>query len=205
MTLDGLMTASAVTLLSWGTALGLVFAAGADSPLALAVSLAYPVSDIALLVVCVLVLSRSRAHRVPLAFIAAGLALMAVADSGFAYLVALNAYSSGNLVDLGWFFALGMLAFATLTRGATVASPQARTPAVAGTVLPYIPLGCAIGFLGWQVATGRPVSAVETVLAVVIVLLVLLRQFLTVRDNQLLARALAERDAACVTRPSTTS
>ncbi len=88
MALYGSMMACAIGLLSWATALGAVVRAGADFPLALAVSVAYPASDIALLVVCVLVMSRSRAHRAPLAVIASGLALMAVADSGFAYLAA---------------------------------------------------------------------------------------------------------------------
>jgi diguanylate cyclase len=194
MTLDGLMAASAIGLVSWGTVLGDVVHAGGDSLFALSVSVAYPLSDIALLVVCVLVLSRSSAHRVPLTFIAAGLALMALADSGYAYLVAANSYTTGNPTNLIWIFALGVLAFASLTPGATVGNVPAKTPTVAGTLLPYVPLGGAIAFMGWQFANRRQFSAVETVLAVLIVLLVLLRQFLTVRDNQLLARALAERE-----------
>ena len=195
MALDGLMVASAIGIISWATALGAVVHAGGTSIFTTAVSVAYPLSDIALLIVCVLVLSRSRLHRVTLAFVAAGFVLMAVADSGYAYLVATNSYTTGNPIDLGWFFAPGLLAFATLAPGATSTKTQARTSTVAGTALPYIPLGAAIGFMGWQYATGRRPSAVETVLAVVIVLLVLLRQFLTVRDNRLLALALTEREA----------
>ena len=194
MTLDGLITAGAIGIVSWATALGAVVHAGGDSLSGLSVSVAYPASDIALLVVCVLVLSRSRAHRVPLAFIAAGLALMALGDSGFAYLVAINTYATGSLIDLGWFFAFGMLAFASLTPGATVESSQAKSLTVAGTLLPYVPLGGALGFTGWRMVTGRSVSVVETVLAVVIVVLVIVRQFLTVRDNQELAQVLGERE-----------
>jgi diguanylate cyclase (GGDEF)-like protein len=196
MSLDGLTTASAIGLISWGTALGAVVHAGGDSLLGTSVSVAYPMSDIALLVICVLVLSRSRAHRVPLAFIAAGLALMGVADSGYAYLVATDSYTSGsNVIDLGWFFAFGVLAFAPLMPGATVEDVETRAPTVAGTLLPYIPLGSAIAFLGWQAYTDSSVSRVETSLAVIVVLLVLLRQFLTVRDNQALAYALAVRES----------
>jgi diguanylate cyclase len=195
MTLDGLMTACAIGLVSWATALGAVVRAGGDSPLALAVSVAYPASDIALLVVCVLVLSRSRAHRVPLAFIAAGLALMAVADSGFAYLMATNSYVTDSLIDLGWFFAFGVLAFASLTPRATGASSHHELPLVAGAAMPYVILGGSLGFMTWQMAAAHAVSIVEMVLFVVIVFLVFFRQFLTVRDNQKLARALAEREA----------
>jgi diguanylate cyclase len=158
MTLDGLTTACAIGLVSWATALGAVFHAGGDSLLAVSVSVAYPISDIGLLVVCVLVLSRSRAHRVPLAFIAAGLVAMAVADSGFAYLVAGNSSVTGDLIDLGWFFAFGVLAFASLTRGATVAGSSDSSFTVAGTVLPYVPLTGAIAFLGSGLRTWRHFS-----------------------------------------------
>jgi diguanylate cyclase (GGDEF)-like protein len=189
------MIASAIGLVSWGTTLGAVVRAGGDSLLGLWVSVAYPASDIALLVVCVLVLSRSRAHRVPLAFVATGLVLMAVADSGFAYLVATDSYATGSLVDLGWFFAFGVLAFASLTPGATGASSQAEVPSVAGAALPYVVLVGALSYVIWQMVTRHSVSVVEMVLLVMIVFLVFFRQFLTVRDNQMLAQALAEREA----------
>ena len=195
MTLDGLMVASAIGIISWATALGAVVQAGGTSLLAIAVSVTYPLSDIALLIVCVLVLSRSRAHRAPLAFIAGGLVLMAVADSGYAYFVATGSYFTGNMIDLGWFFAPGLLAFATLAPGATSSQSKVDTPAVAGTLLPYIPLGAAVGFVSWQLVTGRPLSGVEAVLVGALVLLVFLRQFLTVRDNQQLAVALTGREA----------
>jgi diguanylate cyclase (GGDEF)-like protein len=195
MTLDGLMTACAIGLVSWGTALGAVVRAGGDSQVALAVSVAYPASDIALLVVCVLVLSRSRAHRVPLAFIATGLALMAFADSGFAYLMATNSYVTDSLIDLGWFFAFGVLAFASLSPRSTGASPHHELPLVAGAAMPYVILGGSLGFMTWQMAAAHMVSIVEMVLFVVLVVLVFFRQFLTVRDNQKLARALAQREA----------
>ena len=194
MTLDGLMVASAIGLVSWATVLGAVVHAGGYSLLAIVVSVAYPLSDIALLVVCVLALSRSRAHRVPLACVAAGLVLMAVGDSGYAFLVATESYATGNLIDLGWIFAFGVLGLATLVPGATSSTSPVQTSSVAGTALPYIPLCGAAVFMGWQLITGGEISAVETTIAVVIVLLVLLRQAITVRDNRLLALALADRE-----------
>ena len=195
ITLDGLMITCAVGLVSWATALGAVVRAGGDSPLALAVSVAYPASDIALLVVCVLVMSRSRAHRLPLAMIAAGLALMAVADSGFAYLTATNTYVTESPVDLGWFLAFGALAFASLTPSATEPGPHHDLPMVAGAAMPYVVLGGSLGLMTWQMAAANAVSVVEMGLFVVLVLLVFFRQFLTVRDNQRLARALTLREA----------
>jgi len=195
MSLDALMIASAIGVISWATALGAVVAGGNGTLLVTAVSVAYPLSDIVLLVVCILVLSRSRAHRLPLTLIGAGLALMAMADSGYAFLVATDSYATGNNIDLGWYFAPSLLAFAALTKGATVDQPQTQSPTVAGAMLPYVPLGGAFALVAWRFATGHNPSTVEVVLTGVIVLLVLSRQFLTVRDNQQLAQTLAERDS----------
>ena len=82
--LDGLAASVAFGLLSWSTALGAVVRAGGENAFAVAVGTSYPVADLGLLVGCVLVLSRSRAHRGVLATVAAGLADMAVSDSAFA-------------------------------------------------------------------------------------------------------------------------
>jgi len=195
MTLDAMMVASAVGLVSWATVLGGVVTAGGGSLFATVVSVAYPLSDIVLLVVCILVLSRSRVHRLPLALIGAGLAMMAVADSGYAYLMAAETYATGSMIDLGWYFAPALLAFASLAPGATSSKSTVLTPTVAGTFLPYVPLGGAFAFIGWRFAHGHTPSLVEGVLAGLLVVLVLTRQFLTVRDNQVLAVALAEREA----------
>ena len=195
MALDGLMVASAIALISWGTSLGAVFDAGGDTAFATAVSVAYPLSDIVLLVLCVLVLSRSTTHRAPLAVFAAGLALMAVADSGFAYLTAKGTYGSGSFIDLSWFLAFGVLAIAPMTRGATSSHARIESVAVAGVLLPYIPLTAAVGFLTYRYLDGYTMSPLEAALAVTLGGLVLIRQFLTVSDNQRLASALAGREA----------
>jgi diguanylate cyclase (GGDEF)-like protein len=195
MILDGLMAATAVGLVSWTTALGAVVEAGGDSPLAVAVSIAYPVTDIALLVVCVLVLSRTRAYRWPLGLVALGLGLMAVADSGFAYLTADGSYSDGSAIDLGWFLAFGFLALAPLTRNGLRSDVPEGAQLRGGTALPYVPLAAAVGFLAWQYADGDRPGRVEVVLASLLVLLVLVRQFLTVHDNKRLTAALSASEA----------
>jgi diguanylate cyclase (GGDEF)-like protein len=195
MTLDALMITCAIGLVSWATVLGAVVEAGGTSLLGTSVSVAYPLSDIVLLVVCVLVLARARAHRAALALVAVGLIMMTVADSGFAYLVATGSYATGSMFDLGWFFAFGIIAFASLTPGATSSQVPVLTPAVAGAILPYIPLGGAFVFVGWRFASGHDPSTVEVVMTGLIVLLVVCRQFLTVRDNQQLALALAQTES----------
>lgn len=195
MAMDGLMVATAIGLVSWTTALGAVVHAGGDSRLSTIVSVSYPLSDLALLVLCVLVMSRSRSHRVPLGCVAAGLALMALSDSGFAYLTAQGTYESGNPVALGWILAFSVLALAPQARGATCSAVEEHAVAVAGAALPYVPLATALSFIGWRYASGLRPSTVEVSLTAFLVVLVLSRQFLTVRNNQQLAVALAGREA----------
>ncbi|MCU1588349.1 MAG: hypothetical protein JWN31_1842, partial [Frankiales bacterium] len=156
--LDGVMVATALGLISWATSLGAVVEAGGDSPLATGVSVAYPATDVALLMICVVVFSRSTSRRAPLACIAGGLALMAFSDSAFAYLTAEDRYGVGSPVDLGWFFAFGLLALAPLTPGALREEVEDEGIVVAGGLLAYLPLAGALAFVGWREITGHPLS-----------------------------------------------
>jgi hypothetical protein len=63
--------------------------------------LAYPVADLVLITVALMVLAHAAMCR-SLLLLVAGLVSMAVADSAFLYLVAINAYATGALVDAAW-------------------------------------------------------------------------------------------------------
>src|SRR4051794_36617549 len=194
MTLDGLTTAIAIALVSWSTTLHAVYSAGGDSSLATAVGMAYPLSDIALLVVTVLVMSRARGHRTALALVASGLALMAVADSAFSFATAQDAYTTGDPLDLGWYAAFFLLAIAPVVRGSTNSSDHDVSESVAGDLLPYIPLTAAGGVEVFRYLTGHRPGVFEASLTAVLLALVLGRQALTGRDNKRLAEKLTERE-----------
>ena len=101
--LDGFIVAGALFEISWVLVLQDVYEAGGTSGFALALSLAYPVADIAILTVAVLVLARARTgRRTTLAMLTAGVVLMALSDSAFAYLTAHDTYFSGHFIDIGW-------------------------------------------------------------------------------------------------------
>ena len=96
--------------------------AGGDSWLAQAISLAYPAGDTVVITIVIYTWLRARHSRqrlpVSLPLVGTGLVAFAVADSGFVYLTTSGAYSSGSLIDIGWFLGFALMLLAALRRGA---------------------------------------------------------------------------------------
>ncbi len=201
--MDAMLATGALTLVSWQTVLGAVLDEDWTG-LQQRVALAYPFSDALLIALVVLALGRSPA-RTSLWLTAAGLVALSLSDSAFAYLTSTGSYDAGVL-DLGW-----ILGFVLLALAAVVASdPDGEEldgqaldgqaldgqPAVRGaSPYPYVPL--AVGSLVTLGLTlsGRPPNAAQLVLASGVVGLMLLRQYLTLRENAGLTAALAQREA----------
>jgi diguanylate cyclase (GGDEF)-like protein len=196
---DALMTSAAVGLISWQTTLGAVLAgASGGGPLASALLLAYPVSDVLLIVLALLNLTRVRRARRPLVLVAVGLLSLSVSDSTFAYLQSVSSYE-GGLVDLGWVFGFLFLCLAATIgeTGEGVAAPQPgrRRAVPSAAYLPYLPVaGALISSLVVTLA-GQPLGGAEVATATVIIALLLVRQQLALRENTRLADALAAREA----------
>jgi diguanylate cyclase len=195
--LDGMLIAAALLVVSWETVLGAVYRAGADTPLAMVLSLMYPLSDVAIFTMIMVRLGRSpRRGRVTLLLVAAGLALLAVADSSFAYFTASGAYASGNLLDNGWVAGYLLIGLAALR---SLATPAREAPPLAVAsrwqqVLPYPPVLAALGvIIAERVTTGTiDVFTFWTMLAIVV--LVLARQYLALGANVALVGTLAARE-----------
>ena len=119
--LDGAVIATSLLYTSWSLVLGPVFRAGEGSVLEQAIVLAYPVGDVVLATIVVVVVARTRVGGAPVLLLGAGLLSLAVADTSFAYLTQEGTYSTGALSDVGWF--AGYLLVAT----------AARRPAAIGT------------------------------------------------------------------------
>ena len=194
--LDGVLVAAALLVLSWETVLGTVVQSGGDDLLGYVVSLAYPMQDLVLLTLTVIVATHARraAAGVELALLAVGLGALAVADSGFAYLTALGSYESGSPADAGWLAGFLLIAAAAaLSPGhADESSADGEAPEVEATsrlLLPYAPaaLGLVIALQGGL--TGRS-STVVLVAAAVVTAALFLRQLLAVLDNRRLLRHL---------------
>lgn len=79
--------------------------------LAYAVSLAYPVGDVALITTAIAVMIAGGGHRPALyRYLAAGLLVFVVADALYAHRVATGTYEVGTVLDAGWALGLTLMA-----------------------------------------------------------------------------------------------
>jgi diguanylate cyclase len=195
--LDGVVLAGSLFLISWAIGLHAVVAAGTDDPLGFAISLAYPLSDIVLLTMSVVLLLRSSARQRPaITVLTVGIIAMSLSDSAFAYLAEDSLYVSGHLVDVGWLVGLtSMGVAATLAVGAPVPRPAPpRMPSWASLSLLYLPLSvAAIVTSRFLITAVGQATVPPLVAATVVVAAVLARQFLVVAENRRLLVQIGEQ------------
>jgi len=192
--LDGVLVAGSLFIVSWVTALGSAARAGGDGRFAYVVSLAYPVTDLVLLTLVVVVVAHARdAARSGLGLLAVGLSALVVADSGFAYLTSTGRYATGSIVDAGWFGGFLLIAAAATTAAAPnrggPAPAAVESESTAAALLPYLPAGVGLAVAAVGELTGRGQKVAVTAAGVVVIAL-LIRQLLAVLDNRRLLRQL---------------
>jgi diguanylate cyclase (GGDEF)-like protein len=197
--LDGLVLVGALFVLTWTTSLGAVVRAGAATPFAFGVAVAYPLTDLMAVVIVLLLLANSpvrRAGHRQLVLLGAGLFAIAFSDSLFAYLVASGASRMPALADTGFIIGPALLALAAVTPPAE-ALPE---PEAAGThwghlLLPYVPVAATCALIIVQLATGHPIDAAEIAVETAVVALLITRQAITlVENNRLLDRVTEGRE-----------
>ena len=192
--LDSLTVTAALALVSWTTVLGAVAHAASDSSLAFVVSLSYPVLDLVVLSLLCIVLSHATGSRETLALLAFGVMAIAVADSSFTYLTATGDYATGATADLGWVVGFAVLTVAPFLSATPVPDATRIRPLEAPSKLPYVPVLVATAAVSVEMYLGRKIDVVEATLAAVTVVLVLVRQYLMVRENSRLVTTLSERE-----------
>ncbi len=196
--LDGLLVGTALCVLAWVFVLRAVIAGSAGSPLSDALSLFYPLVDIVLMTIVVLAAAQSHHDLRRWGFLGAAMLSISLADYIFAYQVAAGSYQDSTMLEWGWWLGAGLITVAALTsdptegesgRGALPATPRAG-------LLPYLPLAAAITAVTVDdlIFDGRH-DIVTEVLLLVMVASVLLRQYLTVRENNRLTRVVQHREA----------
>jgi diguanylate cyclase (GGDEF)-like protein/PAS domain S-box-containing protein len=196
--IDGAMIAGSALLTSWVFVLRPVFEQDADL-FSHTISLLYPIGDVIVVTIVLSVVLRARQSgtktSVPILLIGAGLLAMAFSDSGFTYLTATGAYSSGSLIDIGWFCGYVLVLLAALQPAGIVPDlrDEVADTRLAGMWLPYAAVFVALASSSFElVRSGRVTSFVSWVRTSMIIAIVV-RQILTLRENKSLTGSLEAR------------
>jgi PAS domain-containing protein len=197
--LDGLMIAASLLLVSWVLVLSPLFRAGGDGFVSEAISLAYPIGDVVVGTIVLVMVARTRRRSgtrgIPLSLLGGGLVAWAVSDSGFVYLTASGSYSSGALIDAGWFLGyLLVLLAARKPEAGRIDEDETETGIDrVGLFLPYIAVVGALAVSTvaqlQQGLLGLFVSWIRSF----IILALIGRQVLSLLENLQLARHLEAR------------
>ncbi|MEO6795540.1 MAG: hypothetical protein ABI401_04325, partial [Candidatus Dormibacter sp.] len=193
--LDGAIIAGALLVVSWVTILETVYHAGTGSLISQAIGLAYPISDIVILTMVLLLVGRvRRAAQVALYLLAAGLLANLLADSGFAYLTTLNSYGPAQPIDTGWVAGYLLVALAAL-RAVQVpfvkpAANAERLPSSWRMFLPYVPVALAAAATIVSTVVTGVINPLVFWSLMAVALFVVVRQLIMLTDNMSLNKKL---------------
>ncbi|MCJ1679813.1 EAL domain-containing protein [Streptomyces sp. APSN-46.1] len=209
--LDSWLIGGSLLTLSWSLALAhaarTAQSGAAGSVPSAALSLAYPLLDIALVsMVLVLHFRRSETNRSAVNTAIAALALTVLSDALFTSPLLSDGYQSGQLLDAGWFAGSLLLAYAPW--GARRMHPPPPVPAhprverahsrpITGSLpalTPYLAAAvCTLGIL-YNVVDGRKVDRMVVFTGCTVVLALVIRQGIMLLDNIALTQELAQKE-----------
>ncbi len=198
LVLDGLIVTGSLFILTWTAALAQLVRATAPDKLTWAVAISYPLSDLVIVVVAVLLVVFDRVdrpYRANLLLAAVGIVALAASDSVFAYLVSIGAESMKPWSDGGFVLGPLFIAYALLATPGSRRRDDANQPVGIDwwqLALPYVPVTAVALLITVQVVAGAGPDAVEVYVGVLVVFLVLARQLLSLLDNRLLLRRVYE-------------
>ncbi|MEV0117480.1 EAL domain-containing protein [Streptomyces sp. NPDC050844] len=215
LALDSWLIGGSLLTLSWSLALAHTAEFEGQSVAHAALSLAYPLLDIALVsMVLALHFRRSSTNRTAVNTAIGALALTVMCDAMFTSPLLHASYRSGQMLDAGWFAGSLLLAYAPWAtprnrhggdghhaRVECDSAPKAtRAPAtrpIAGSLAaltPYLAAAvCTLGIL-YNVLSGRSVDEVVLLTAGTVVLALVVRQGIMLLDNITLTQELAQKE-----------
>ncbi len=196
--LDGLIVAAAIFGAAWVTWLQTVYAAQPHHVVSVAMSLVYPVIDIALITVAALLCLRATASRRAQLAMTAGLIAIAASDTAFAYLTATHGYDGHHEIAIGWAWGFALLGSAALSaaRGSSVETGSQATSV--SVWLPYVPV-----LLSAVLCTPVLIAGLGPVFVAVAVIVgaVVIRQVMILGENRRLRSDAAAAPPAPVASP----
>ncbi|MEC4016234.1 putative bifunctional diguanylate cyclase/phosphodiesterase [Streptomyces sp. H27-D2] len=206
--LDAWLIGGSLLTLSWSLALAHTAHFDGETVAHTALSLAYPLLDIALVsMVLALHFRRSSANRSAINTAIAALALTVLCDALFTSPLLREEYRSGQLLDAGWFAGSLLLAYApwVAKRGVGeridwdrgVRNDRNPSRPIAGSLAaltPYLAAAvCTLGIL-YTVIDGRRIDRVVLFTACTVVLALVVRQGIMLLDNISLTQELAQKE-----------
>jgi hypothetical protein len=185
--LDGVAVASALLFVSWTLVLGPLWSDAGGLSVGTLVAVAYPFGDVVILVLVVLALRNLQpANRTAAALLLGGLVCMAVSDTVYCYLTQIHRYSSGDLIDAGWFasyLAIAAAAHVSQSPVETARSKMVPSPLLS-VVAPYVPILVALVIIPAKASGGGQLDRVEWGIAMCLTVVVLARQLLDLHQRR---------------------
>ncbi|RKN09259.1 putative bifunctional diguanylate cyclase/phosphodiesterase [Streptomyces radicis] len=212
LALDAWLIAGSLMTLSWSVALAQA-AQRQGEVVRAALAVGYPLLDIALVsIILVLHFRRGTTHRPAINAAIGALALTVLCDALFTSPMLREQYSSGRLLDAGWFAGSLLLAAAPWmdrgqeeppveesprAKGGKPGPDEADRPQLAGSLAaltPYLAGAVCMLSILFTIVNGHHVDRVVVFIACAVVLSLLVRQGITLMDNVSLTRELARKE-----------
>lgn len=203
MTLDGFIVAGSLMIMTYSLVYEPVLQSAETPTGAKVTTLLLPMLDVALVSVSLMLITRSREDSAVLLLIGAGFGLYALADLGYASLMAHDSqFAFGGVTDLGWTAGYLLLALAAWhpsapgnrRLGARPGTPgMPSSPDIRYTVLVFALLAAAVLVTLLQSHETQDTRAILAVLVVLLVCAAGIRQVLLAWDNAGLRRGLERR------------
>ncbi len=196
MSLDGLIMGAAVLIIASVLVYSELLDTSSDGVDTQFTVLLFPVLDVVLATVALLLVVRSRGtDRPALALVASGFIMYAIADLAFAVLVAQETFEFGTPLDLGWIYGYLLIALAAWYPSTEVDSPPADAQGVSEARDTMIVFSVLLVAAFVQVGFGTPeqLQGAQVVLWTVLIAAAGARQTLLTRDNTALRRGLERR------------
>jgi diguanylate cyclase (GGDEF)-like protein len=196
--LEGLIVLGSVAVSSYSLVIRTVVQHSSGGLVERVVLLAYPASDVLVLGVllfAITAMTTKSGH--PLLLVAVGMALLAVADSSYAWLVALGRYNGVNPIDTGWVAGFVVIAFAV---GRPVGGGGADSVWTARrSRVPVITVVGACAVITAQVALGTATNNVTLALVVAVLGVAALYVVVVITENEALRSRLEQANLDSIT------
>jgi hypothetical protein len=185
--LDALTVATALLFLSWTLVLGPLSNSSDLTTLSGLVAVAYPFGDVMIVFFIVVAIHGvTGADRLSLWCLLGGLMAMALSDSSYTYYTQVANYSSAsaNLIDAGWVAGYLFIGLSAYSSGAGNVPRRARgeQPSLASLVAPLLPMLIALGVAAVEIELGETLDQAAVTMALMLIVIVLVRQALLLRD-----------------------